>query len=234
MEILRPVRVFLSHALDRPHAAQRRALWWRGARWEEEREEKGGTKMKDKRKRARDEADQEEDKGDEEQQQEQQQEEEEEEEEDVIEEEEDSEDGEDKEEDSDDDDDEEDDEEDEEDEPFRGIAESAAIAPSPSSAAQNLPSTSSAPFVFVLQRASLQVAKLGKNRNSSSGGSGLTVLNCDDHRRYLMRHKKDPAQYRPDIIHQALLALLDSPLNKAGKIKVPKHNINALLLSLHV
>jgi rRNA pseudouridine-1189 N-methylase Emg1 (Nep1/Mra1 family) len=46
------------------------------------------------------------------------------------------------------------------------------------------------------------------------------LLNCDDHANYLMKHKKDPALYRPDIAHQALLTILDSPLNKAGKLKV--------------
>jgi hypothetical protein len=46
------------------------------------------------------------------------------------------------------------------------------------------------------------------------------LLNCDDHATYLLKHKRDPALYRPDITHQALLTILDSPLNKAGKLKV--------------
>lgn len=45
------------------------------------------------------------------------------------------------------------------------------------------------------------------------------LLNCDDHASFLRRHGRDPATSRPDIAHQALLALLDSPLAKAGKIK---------------
>jgi len=28
------------------------------------------------------------------------------------------------------------------------------------------------------------------------------LLNCDDHANYLMKHKKDPALFRPDITHQ--------------------------------
>jgi hypothetical protein len=28
------------------------------------------------------------------------------------------------------------------------------------------------------------------------------LLNCDDHANYLLKHKKDPALYRPDITHQ--------------------------------
>jgi rRNA small subunit pseudouridine methyltransferase Nep1 len=31
---------------------------------------------------------------------------------------------------------------------------------------------------------------------------------------------KDPADFRPDITHQSLLTLMDSPLNKAGKLEV--------------
>lgn len=63
---------------------------------------------------------------------------------------------------------------------------------------------------FVLEGANLEVAKVGKN---------YELLNCDDHANFLRRHGKDPAAYRPDIAHQALLTILDSPLNKAGKVK---------------
>lgn len=64
--------------------------------------------------------------------------------------------------------------------------------------------------MFVLEKASLEVAKVGKN---------YQLLNCDDHANFLRKHKRDPAHYRPDILHQALLAILDSPLNKAGRLK---------------
>lgn len=46
---------------------------------------------------------------------------------------------------------------------------------------------------FVLEGASLEVAKVGKN---------YELLNCDDHINFLKRHGKDPAHYRPDIAHQ--------------------------------
>lgn len=64
--------------------------------------------------------------------------------------------------------------------------------------------------IFVLENANLEAAKVGKN---------YELLNCDDHANFLKRHKRDPALYRPDICHQALLAILDSPLNKAGRVK---------------
>eukprot|EP01018_Ginkgo_biloba_P030889 Gb_28126 [translate_table: standard] len=63
--------------------------------------------------------------------------------------------------------------------------------------------------IFVLEKASLEVAKVGKTHQ---------LLNCDDHGHFLRKNKRDPAAYRPDIIHQALLAVLDSPLNKAGRL----------------
>eukprot|EP00898_Chlorokybus_atmophyticus_P002368 jgi/Chlat1/3131/Chrsp21S03357 len=63
---------------------------------------------------------------------------------------------------------------------------------------------------FVLERAALEAAKVGKT---------YQLLNCDDHANFLRKHKRDPAEYRPDICHQSLLAILDSPLNKAGRIK---------------
>ena len=32
--------------------------------------------------------------------------------------------------------------------------------------------------------------------------------------------QQDPENFRPDIVHQSLLALLDTPLNKAGRLRV--------------
>ncbi|XP_077252696.1 uncharacterized protein LOC143892116 [Tasmannia lanceolata] len=66
---------------------------------------------------------------------------------------------------------------------------------------------SKAGVIFILERASLEVAKVGK------------ILNSDDHANFLRKHKRNPADCRPDIVHQALLAILDSPLNKAGKLR---------------
>ncbi|KAJ7976622.1 Ribosomal RNA small subunit methyltransferase NEP1 [Quillaja saponaria] len=63
--------------------------------------------------------------------------------------------------------------------------------------------------IFVLERASLEVAKVGKT---------YQLLNSDDHANFLRKNNKNPADYRPDIVHQALLFILDSPLNKAGRL----------------
>ena len=67
---------------------------------------------------------------------------------------------------------------------------------------EDLEGTPGEGFIFVLEKATLETAKVGK---------GYQILNCDDHANFLRRHGKDPANYRPDIVHQELLAILDSP-----------------------
>ena len=66
-----------------------------------------------------------------------------------------------------------------------------------------------APKVLViLEHAGLLLGQVGSKRD---------VLLChQEHANYLKVVRKDPAVYRPDIIHQTLLALFDSPLAKAG------------------
>lgn len=63
--------------------------------------------------------------------------------------------------------------------------------------------------IFILEKASLEVAKVGK---------AYQLLNVDDHGHFLRKNKQDLETFRPDIVHQALLAILDSPLNKAGRL----------------
>ncbi|GAV77359.1 EMG1 domain-containing protein [Cephalotus follicularis] len=64
--------------------------------------------------------------------------------------------------------------------------------------------------IFILEKACLEVAKVGKT---------YQILNSDDHANFLRRNNKNPADYRPDIAHQALLAILDSTITKAGRLK---------------
>ncbi|CAN6586298.1 unnamed protein product [Malus baccata var. baccata] len=64
--------------------------------------------------------------------------------------------------------------------------------------------------IFILEKASLEVAKVGKT---------YQLLNSDEHSNFLRKNNKDPALYRPDILHQALLMVLDSPINKAGRLR---------------
>jgi len=66
--------------------------------------------------------------------------------------------------------------------------------------------------IVVLDKASLETVRTKKG--------DYQLLNADDHRRIATQNDRNPRDYRPDILHQELMALLDSPLNKAGKLQV--------------
>ena len=64
----------------------------------------------------------------------------------------------------------------------------------------------------VLENANLEVAQTKK---------GVELINHEDHSKFIQNKlKKDLDEFRPDIVHQSLLALLDTPLNKAGRLRV--------------
>ncbi|PXF45702.1 Ribosomal RNA small subunit methyltransferase NEP1 [Gracilariopsis chorda] len=65
----------------------------------------------------------------------------------------------------------------------------------------------------------LENANLETVRQSGRAG-GFVLLNSDDHRHLLRKTGRNANDARPDITHQCLLALLDSPLNKEGRLKV--------------
>lgn len=84
------------------------------------------------------------------------------------------------------------------------------LQPPPLEEEQRAAALASHGVIFVLEGANLEIAKVGK---------AYQLLDCDNHNNFLRRHGKDPGNHRPDICHQALLTILDSPLNKAGKVK---------------
>jgi len=101
------------------------------------------------------------------------------------------------------------------------------IAPSASSvpAAGNQSDHRHFPIIVVLDQATAETVK---NRRGV-----YELLNCDDHRDYCKKKlRKDPNEFRPDILHQELLALLDSPLNKAGMLKVYVQTKQRVLIEL--
>ncbi|KAK9453269.1 Alpha/beta knot methyltransferase [Dipodascopsis uninucleata] len=77
---------------------------------------------------------------------------------------------------------------------------------------------SSQRLIVVLAQACLETHKV-PSRNGAQGDR-YALLNCDDHQGLLKRMQRDIADARPDITHQCLLTLLDSPINKAGKLQV--------------
>ncbi|KAF8759755.1 Nep1 protein [Rhizoctonia solani] len=72
---------------------------------------------------------------------------------------------------------------------------------------------------------------------SSNSGNGrdakYALLNCDDHQGILAKTGRDIADARPDITHQCLLTLLDSPLNKAGRLQVYVHTAKGVLIEIN-
>eukprot|EP00529_Nitzschia_sp_RCC80_P026768 CAMPEP_0113447804 /NCGR_PEP_ID=MMETSP0014_2-20120614/4428_1 /TAXON_ID=2857 /ORGANISM="Nitzschia sp." /LENGTH=280 /DNA_ID=CAMNT_0000338973 /DNA_START=411 /DNA_END=1253 /DNA_ORIENTATION=+ /assembly_acc=CAM_ASM_000159 len=82
------------------------------------------------------------------------------------------------------------------------------------------------PVIVLLDQASLETVK--------SKRGIYELLNCDDHRDLCKKKlHKDPNLFRPDILHQELLALLDSPLNKAGLLKIYIHTTKNVLIEIH-
>ena len=59
------------------------------------------------------------------------------------------------------------------------------------------------------------------------------MLNCDDHKKELSKHGRDIASARPDISHQCLMMLLDSPLNRAGMLQVYIHTSKNVLVEIN-
>jgi rRNA small subunit pseudouridine methyltransferase Nep1 len=66
----------------------------------------------------------------------------------------------------------------------------------------------------VLDRAPLEVAKV------SVKGNNLQLVSSDDHQGILRKNNRDLSEFRPDIVHQCLMTLLDSPLNKSGNLRL--------------
>jgi rRNA small subunit pseudouridine methyltransferase Nep1 len=75
----------------------------------------------------------------------------------------------------------------------------------------------------VLEQASLETVKTKR---------GFELLCCDEHGGLLTRAGREPASARPDIAHQCLLALLDSPLNRAGLLRVLVSTADGVLVDV--
>ncbi|KAJ2007166.1 18S rRNA pseudouridine methyltransferase [Coemansia thaxteri] len=99
------------------------------------------------------------------------------------------------------------------------------IAPKVVKTAEEMRQTSR--LIVVLEAASLETYKVGKSKDAR-----YQLLNCDDHQGILARMGKDIAESRPDITHQCLLTLLDSPLNKTGRLQVYIHTTGDVLIEI--
>ncbi|CEM23225.1 unnamed protein product [Vitrella brassicaformis CCMP3155] len=78
-------------------------------------------------------------------------------------------------------------------------------------------------IVVLLEKACLETVKLKESHQ---------LLNCDDHQSYLAKNKRDIADIRPDIVHQCLMTLLDSPLNREGMLLIYVHTASNVLIEV--
>eukprot|EP00923_Selenidium_pygospionis_P055645 GHVN01096899.1.p1 GENE.GHVN01096899.1~~GHVN01096899.1.p1 ORF type:complete len:223 (+),score=22.50 GHVN01096899.1:24-692(+) len=65
--------------------------------------------------------------------------------------------------------------------------------------------------IVILENACLELVE-GRN-------SCLELLNSSDHRQLLRKNGRAPDDVRPDITHQCLMTLQDSPLNRSGQLQ---------------
>lgn len=68
-------------------------------------------------------------------------------------------------------------------------------------------------LIVVLDQACLESVK-------GAGGKEYQLLNPDKHKEVIARSGRDVSAIRPDITHQCLLMLMDSPLNRMGLLQV--------------
>uniref|UniRef100_A0A915L7N8 Uncharacterized protein n=1 Tax=Romanomermis culicivorax TaxID=13658 RepID=A0A915L7N8_ROMCU len=78
-------------------------------------------------------------------------------------------------------------------------------------------------LIVILENSQLETAKIGKN---------YELLCSDKHGSFLRKQNKDPADYRPDITHQCLLMLLDSPLNRENLLQIYIHTAKNVLIEI--
>ncbi|KAJ4831757.1 hypothetical protein Tsubulata_025528 [Turnera subulata] len=64
--------------------------------------------------------------------------------------------------------------------------------------------------IFVLEQASLVLAHVGKR---------YRILHAEEHGTFLRKKNLNPSNYRPDIVHEALVEIMDSRLRMAGNLK---------------
>jgi rRNA small subunit pseudouridine methyltransferase Nep1 len=78
---------------------------------------------------------------------------------------------------------------------------------------------------IILEHAPLEAIKVSRKAHE--------LATCERHSALLSKRYKDVTVFRPDIVHQCLLMLLDSPLNRAGLLRVFIHTRDNVLIDIH-
>ncbi|PON31128.1 hypothetical protein TGAM01_v200548 [Trichoderma gamsii] len=90
-------------------------------------------------------------------------------------------------------------------------------------------------LIVVLSNASLETYKAvqgGVTRAGIHREEKYSLLNSDEHIGVMRKMNRDISDARPDIAHQCLLTLLDSPINKAGRLQIYIHTAKGVLIEV--
>ncbi|KAL6721272.1 18S rRNA pseudouridine methyltransferase [Lecanora helva] len=88
-------------------------------------------------------------------------------------------------------------------------------------------------LIVVLSNASLETYKASYGgRIGNMRDEKYSLLNSDEHIGVMRKMNRDISDARPDITHQCLLTLLDSPVNKAGKLQIYIHTAKGVLIEV--
>ncbi|RDW86127.1 18S rRNA pseudouridine methyltransferase [Aspergillus mulundensis] len=89
-------------------------------------------------------------------------------------------------------------------------------------------------LIVVLSHASLETFRASHGgRNGTARDEKYSLLNSDEHIGVMRKMNRDISEARPDITHQCLLTLLDSPVNKAGKLQIYIHTAKGVLIEVN-
>ncbi|KAI9801690.1 MAG: 18S rRNA pseudouridine methyltransferase [Piccolia ochrophora] len=87
-------------------------------------------------------------------------------------------------------------------------------------------------LIVVLSNASLETYKAIHGGRFGPKEEKYSLLNSDEHIGVMRKMNRDISDARPDITHQCLLTLLDSPVNKAGKLQIYIHTAKGVLIEV--
>ncbi|KAK2790778.1 18S rRNA pseudouridine methyltransferase [Emmonsiellopsis sp. PD_33] len=88
-------------------------------------------------------------------------------------------------------------------------------------------------LIVVLSNASLETYRASSGGRAANGREEkYSLLNSDEHIGVMRKMNRDISDARPDITHQCLLTLLDSPINKAGKLQIYIHTAKGVLIEV--
>ncbi|KAF2427731.1 nucleolar essential protein 1 [Tothia fuscella] len=88
-------------------------------------------------------------------------------------------------------------------------------------------------LIVVLSNASLETYRAASRSGPAGRDDKYSLLNSDEHIGVMRKMGRDISDARPDITHQCLLTLLDSPVNKAGKLQIYIHTAKGVLIEVN-